>query len=190
MLVHLGVAHKFIKPQNDHKFGFNVRPEVHMAEKYMKIGLTDVSDVNMTNFEAALISGAFSLQGEYTIVSAKTNTTTENFDTFYAQATYFITGEKRVYKNSLVGFSRVKPKKNFGQDGGLGALQIAARYSTINGLNNDNMSNVTAGLNWHLNPATRVMLNYTVSNIDNKTEYANNGKGQFTGLQMRFQIDF
>jgi len=190
MLVHLGVAHKFIKPQDDHKFGFKVRPEIHTAEKYLKVGLADVTDVNMTNFEAALISGAFSLQGEFVTISTKTLTTTENFTTFYAQASYFLTGEKRGYKNSLVGFSRVKPKKNFGQDGGFGALQIAARYSQIEGLNNDNMSNITAGLNWHLNPATRVMLNYVISDIENKTDYANNGKGQFTGLQMRFQIDF
>ena len=92
-----------------------------------------------------------------------------------------------MYKNSLVGFGRVKPLKNFG-DNGYGALQVALRYSYIDGMNNDQMSNVTAGLNWHLNSATRVMLNYVVSNIENTTDYL--GKGQFSSFQMRFQIDF
>ena len=35
-----------------------------------------------------------------------------NFSSYYGQVSYFLTGERRKYKNSLAGFDRVSPKKN------------------------------------------------------------------------------
>lgn len=55
-------------------------------------------------------------------------------------------------------------------------------------MNNDQMNTVTAGVNWHLNPASRVMVNYVISSIDNTTDYL--GKGTFRAFQFRFQLDF
>lgn len=186
-LLHLGMSHSYRKPQNDHSFGYSVRPEVHISDKYIQTSVSDVDNVNLFNFETALVADSFSLQGEYSTASVKSSANDENFNSFYVQASYFFTGEKRVYKNSIDGFDRVKPINNFGENG-MGALEAALRFSTIDGMNNDKMSNITAGLNWHLNPATRIMANYVISNIENNTDY--NGDGQFNAFQMRFQIDF
>ena len=185
-LLHIGAGYSYRKPQEDKSYGYKVRPETHISNKYIVTAVSDVENVNLMNVEVAWVANSFSLQGEF--LKAKVNAiANQDFSSYYLQASYFLTGEKRVYKNSLVGFGRVKPLKNFG-DNGYGALQVALRYSYIDGMNNDQMSNVTAGLNWHLNSATRVMLNYVVSNIENTTDYL--GKGQFSSFQMRFQIDF
>ncbi len=186
-LLHLGVSYRYVKPQEDKKFGYSVRPEVHISEKYIKTSVVDVKNIGMTNFEAAYNMGSFGFQTEYAIAKVNSSIKNETFNTFYTQVSYLLTGEKKKYKNSLVGFSRIKPKHNFGKEG-MGALQIALRYSQIDGMGNDKMSNITAGLNWYLNPATRIMANYVISNIENNTQFT--GKGMFNAFQMRFQIDF
>lgn len=186
-LIHLGAAYSFKKPQELKTVGYNVRPEAHMAEKYIKVTVEGVDYVNLFNIETALVAGSFSFQGEYVLADVKSTIENQSFNSYYTQVSYFLTGEKRAYKNSLTGFGRVRPNKNFGKNG-MGAFEVALRYSYIDGLGNDNMKNITAGLNWHLNPATRVMLNYVISNIDNNTEYT--GKGKFNAFQIRFQIDF
>jgi phosphate-selective porin OprO/OprP len=187
-LLHLGVSYSYRKPQENHTFGYSVRPEVHISDKYIVTNVNGVDNVNLFNFETALVANSFSVQGEYATANVKSSINDETFNSFYVQASYFLTGEKRVYKNSIDGFDRVKPINNFGDNNGMGALEVALRYSAIDGMNSDKMSNITAGLNWHLNPATRIMANYVISNIENNTQF--NGDGQFNAFQMRFQIDF
>lgn len=186
-LLHLGLSHSYRKPQEDKKFGFSVRPEVHISDKYITTNVDDVENVNLVNLETAFLLNSFSIQGEYTIAKIKSTIENQNFNSFYAQVSCFLTGEKRPYKNSLSGFGRVEPNKNFG-DNGKGAIELALRYSSIDGMNDDTMNNFTAGINWYLNPATRIMTNYVVSNINNNTQYS--GKGTFSAFQMRFQINF
>ncbi len=186
-LLHLGIAFRYAKPQESKKFKYSVKPEVHIADKYIKTSVSGVESINMTNLEVAYNVGSLALQGEYAIAKVNSSIKNKVFNTFYTQVSYLLTGEKRNYKNSLAGFSRVKPKNNFGKNG-IGAFQIALRYSQIDGMNNDKMSNITLGINWHLNSATRIMANYVISNLDNNTQFT--GKGNFNAFQMRFQIDF
>jgi len=186
-LLHLGASYSYRKPQEDKTYGYSVRPETHISDKYIKTNVDGVENVNLFNLEAALVNGSFSIQSEFSNAKAKSTISNESFKSFYAQASYFLTGEKRVYKNSISGFNRVKPNSNFGTNG-MGALEVALRFSSIEGMDDDKMSNVTAGVNWHLNPATRVMANYVVSNIKNNTQFI--GDGSFSAFQMRFQIDF
>lgn len=187
-LVHLGVSHSYRKPQESKTYGYSVRPEVHISNKYITTNVSEVKNINLFNFETALVAGSFSFQGEYSIASINSIITNEKFKSFYTQVSYFLTGEKRAYKNSVVGFGRIKPMKNFGDSNGMGALEFATRYSEIDGMNDDKMSTFSAGFNWHLNPATRIMANYIISNIENNTQF--NGNGRFSAFQMRFQIDF
>ena len=79
----------------------------------------------------------------------------------------------------------MKPKKNFGSDGG-GAWELALRYSSIDLNDGDvtggKMNDITFGINWYLNPATRMMLNYVYSDVEDL--------GKASIIQTRFQIDF
>ncbi len=98
----------------------------------------------------------------------------------------FVTGEHRNYKSSISAFDRVKPKKNFGKDGGAGAWEIAFRYSEIDlddtDIHGGNLDNISVWLNWYLNPTTRLMFNYVLANVE--------GSGNINILQMRAQVDF
>jgi len=187
-LLHLGVSHSFRKPQENKVYGYSVRPEVSISKKYITTNVEGVKNSNLFNFETALVVNSFSFQGEYVYVNVKSTVNNEKFKSYYTQVSYFLTGEKRAYKSSTAGFGRVKPKRNFGDGNAMGAIELALRYSAIDGMDNDKMSNISVGLNWYLNPATRIMANYVVSTINNNTQFS--GEGKFNAFQMRFQIDF
>ena len=51
------------------------------------------------------------------------------------------------------------------------------------------MTDITAGVNWHLNPNTRVMFNYVYSKADNVGEQKVDN-GAVNIFETRFQIDF
>jgi len=184
-LVHLGVGYSYRKP-NSNEYKVSLRPEAHLGHKYISTGtLADVDNVAIMNLEAALVMSSLSIQGEFTQSSVSMDSETESINSFYAMASYFLTGEKRPYKGSYAGFSRVKPKGNFG-DGGIGAWELALRYAAadFNGdnINGGQLADITIGLNWYLNPATRVMANFVMADVKDV--------GKANIFQTRFQIDF
>jgi len=169
-----------------------------------------VDNVNSFGAELAVVYGPFSVQMEYTGVKLDTDTVIlpfafnpdrflrpfqENpcFNAFYVEASYFITGEHREYDHERGAFKRVTPKKNFREDGGWGAVQVATRYSYVdldaeyaNGLNSHGeCSNWTMGVNWHLNPNVRLMANY-IRSCPDRVDTAN----ALDIFMMRFQWDF
>jgi len=188
-LLHLGIGYSYRKPESK-EYKVSARPEAHLGNKYVTTGsIENVSSINLMNIESAFVLDSFSLQGEYLMSNVKTNDSSlddYSFNSYYAQASYFLTGESRKYKNSLSGFGRVKPKNNFGSENGYGALEVALRYSSID-LNNEDvvggeLSDVTLGMNWYLNPVSRVMLNYVLADVSEV--------GNANIFQVRFQIDF
>jgi len=109
-----------------------------------------------------------------------------NLNAYYGFFSWFITGEHRVYNLSAGHFNRVHPKKNFGENGGTGAFQLSIRYSSVDlndkDLRGGKLKDLTVGLNWYLNPATRLMFNYINSDAENM--------GNVNAYLMRFQVDF
>jgi phosphate-selective porin OprO/OprP len=199
-LVHVGLAYSRRNPDGA-VLGWAARPESRLSlvryvdtERFPLYRLRDAraDDVDLLGLELAGVYGPFSLQGEYVLADVDTTFDgNRSFDGYYAQASYFLTGEHRPYRNSLGIFDRVKPKRNFGwkADDGLGAWEIAARYSTIDlsdgAVRGGEQDDITLGLNWYLNPNTRVMWNYIHGDVDHEL-YG----GDFDTLQMRFQVDF
>jgi phosphate-selective porin OprO/OprP len=153
-------------------------------------GTFSADNVNLVGAEAAAVWGPASLQAEYMIAMVDSSVANDpDFSGYYVQGSYFLTGEHRNYKASSGKFDRVKPNKNFmGDDGGPGAWQLAARYSHVDlddgAINGGELDCVTAGVNWYLNPNTRVMLNYVYADSDKLYD------GEANIFQTRFQIDF
>ncbi len=199
-LLHVGVGYSYRKPESK-SYKISSRPEAHLSRiKYIDTkGISSVKSVNLLNFETAFLKKSFSFQAEYLTSKVETEVANFNFSSYYGQVSYFLTGESKKFKNSYSGFDRVKPKNNYGKNG-YGALEVALRYSNSNlnskDINGGEQSDVTLGLNWYLNPSTRLMANTIFVNIKNtrpaeKITPANakNG-GKATVFQFRFQIDF
>ncbi|HVN69525.1 MAG TPA: porin [Candidatus Binatia bacterium] len=101
---------------------------------------------------------------------------TLDFNGWYAQASWIITGESRPYNAANGSFSNPKPRIPFSLDGwGLGAWEIAARYSDLDlndhagvlgsavpagGIRGGDQRIFTAALNWYPNGALKFSLQW------------------------------
>jgi phosphate-selective porin OprO and OprP len=188
-ILHIGSSFSNRVPSKDdlgiRNYTIGIRPESNLASKVVAYTFTNINHINISNFELAYTTRAFSFQSEYT--SAEINTVLENIKvpSYYAYVSYFLTGEHRPYKSSYKGFSRVKPLQNFDYNNGWGAFEIAVRVSSfdLSNVNQGELNDVTFGLNWYLNPKTRIMYNYVNAknvdmNIKNRAHL------------IRFQVDF
>lgn len=190
-VLHLGVSltHQY---QDNSTYVLKSQPESHLLPTIALAEIDKAKTVNQVGAEVALVMGSLSFQSEYIYTNALTaeGSTLQNdkynFSAFYAYVGWFITGEHRNYSTSEGAFDRVKPKKNFGSERGAGAWEVALRYSDLDlddtDIHGGHLANITAGLNWYLNPSTRFMLNYVIANLK--------GVGNTNIFQMRFQIDF
>ena len=195
--LHLGLGVSFRKP-NTQNYMVSSIPEAHMtSKKYIDTGIIkDVNHVKIVNFETAFAVDSFTFQSEYLLsnVNRQSDFNSDfNLATYYSQISYCLTGEKRSYQNSLSGIAPVNPLKNFDNKKGFGAFEIAARYSTSNTQFTDDVNGIpttmggvqndlTLGLNWYLNPLTKVMVNKIWADIENE--------GKLAVLQVRFQVAF
>ena len=193
-LVHLGAAYSFRKA-NDDTVRYRSSPEANLAPDLIDTRELVADEVNLIGAEAALDYGPASLQCEY-VLSDVNATDVDNpaFHGWYANASYFLTGEHRPYNRSHGTFgSRLIPKNNFLDGaGGLGAWEIATRYSRLDlddgGIDGGELADITLGLNWHLNPNTRVMWDYIHSELDRDILGLIDEDADI--LQMRFHVDF
>ncbi|QAA82239.1 hypothetical protein EI546_11140 [Aequorivita sp. H23M31] len=185
-LLHLGAAYSYRNPSS-REYKVSLSPGSHLAEKYVSNLIDSVEKIDLVNFETAYVHGPFSIQAEYLNASITTLGNHLNFSNYYAELSYFLTGESRNYQGSYEGFGRITPKKNFGStQNGSGAWEIALKYSKTD-LDDGIIipgkeSQWAAGINWYLNPVTRVMVNYVRANIEDK--------GSLNVVQARFQLEF
>jgi phosphate-selective porin OprO/OprP len=194
-LLHFGASHSYRVPDKE-EYIISVRPKAHLAKNYITTdNIPDVANVNILNVEAAYSKGPFTFQAEYLNSWVKRESIdfseTYSFTNYYAQISYFITGEHRPFIGSYETFGRVKPHKNF-FDGskGAGAWEVAFRYG-YTGLNSSDIyggtqGDITVGANWYLNPVSRIMFNYVYTDINKKDV----GGGILNIFEVRFQVDF
>jgi phosphate-selective porin OprO/OprP len=196
-LVHLGTAYSYRTPNDDASLRYRQRPEAHfISQRFVDTGSFAADNYHLLGAEAALVYGPFSIQSEYvtSLIEAESGSQDTCFSGWYVQASYFLTGEHRAYSKSKGAFDRVKPKKNFQSDGsGWGAWEVAARYSFVDlggdqlltAASADDIHNVTLGLNWYLNPQTRIMANY-IRSCPDRIDTADAADI----FMLRFQYDF
>jgi phosphate-selective porin OprO/OprP len=190
-LLHLGVANSKRK-SNDKSYNFSSRAENHLGNKLISVNKEQVNYVNIFSGEMSYVNGPISLQMEalQTTINSipeieRSFIINHEIISYYGQVSYFLTGESRSYKNSLSGFGRVNPKNNYGENG-WGAFEVAARFSAIDMEEDGSLEDITIGLNWYLNPNTRIMFNYVKGEMVNEL-------GAITienAVMMRVQLDF
>ena len=187
-LLHVGLSasQRFL---DDTSIQFQSIPEVKLGNpSYADTGNIPASSAQILTPELALVYGPFSFQSEYTHawVQGDAGTHNSNFYGLYAQASWFLTGESRPYKTSEGAFDRVAPEHNFDLHGGLGAWELALRYSRLDlsdsGIDGGTLDDGTIGVNWYLNPNMRTSLNYVGARLEDV--------GWTNQLVARFQVDF
>jgi len=191
--LHLGLDLSRRSPTDD-SYAVSSKPEANLAPAYVSATVA-AETVDLIGAEAAWVRGPFSLAGEYTMAQVDGDqgaTSDPDFSGYYLQVSYFLTGESRGYKKAQGCFDLLKPKENaFGTENGLGAWEVAARYSGLD-LNDDgtvggDLNDLTFGLNWYLNPNTRVMANYVRADLDPRT---GGDEGSTDILEFRVQFNF
>jgi phosphate-selective porin OprO/OprP len=158
-----------------------------------------------------LVYGPLSFQSEFFFSNLNHLTAASNdFYGGYAYVSYFLTGENRPYNRKMGVFDRVRPYQDFfrvrTEDGstttGRGAWEVAYRFSYIDMLDGLTTKGAgmatdhTFGLNWYLNPFTRVMFNYVHSTdtynaiIGTSTTATRITGGNLDIFEMRMAMDF
>lgn len=198
-LLHLGAGYSFRTMNDPKQLLYRSTPEVdsRMISRFIQTDATatgfSASRAHLFAGEIAGVWNSFHAESEFIASRAQG---IEGFGDpcykgVYAQAGYFLTGEVRPYNRAAGTFDRVKPLKNFREKDGLGAWEVAARYSYLDlnemniGVNRGEMSDVTLGLNWYLNPMIRLMWNYIHAMPNTAVT-----DGDADIFMMRFQIDF
>ena len=175
---------------------YRARPENNFAPRIVDTSRFSADHVNLLGIELAGLFGSLHFQSEaiwnWTKPDGQNLPGWQEYWGAYGEVGYFLTGEVRPYSRRFGEFGRVSPKQNFNpKEGGWGAWQVALRYSHVD-LNGDEikggkLSDVTAGINWHLFPNFRVMVNYVWGR---EREQPGAESGDVHSYIARFSLDF
>jgi len=197
-VVHFGAAGSYRSGGDIGTIRYRARPGSHVTNvRLVNTGtITKADRTILYGAEFAASLGPFFLQSEYigSRIERDSGMPTLDFDGYYAQASWYVTGESRPYKTSRALFGPIRPRRNFDLDeGGPGAWEVALRYSNFD-LNSEEIEGgkqdlVTVGLNWYPNPNVRFMLNYVkVLDVDRRGSIFDDE--QMSSIGLRSQITF
>jgi phosphate-selective porin OprO and OprP len=192
-LLHLGLAGGH-REWSGEEFGESSRGSFSRGSALVNTGVYDADSVDLIGAELALVHGPASLQAEYNLAEVEPAFGGSNaINSYYVQGSYFLTGENRPYKEGA--FTYVKPNNNFSlKNGGWGAWELAARYTCLDlddaaaaAAPGGELTDITLGVNWYMNPNIRVIWNYVHAESDNVHPGDPDNADVF---QMRFQLVF
>ncbi|WP_262032587.1 OprO/OprP family phosphate-selective porin, partial [Microvirga sp. Mcv34] len=190
------------------------RPELRLdSTRFLDTGLISYDDAYVGGLELAGHYRNFSLQGEYLRINVDQDRAAGlvspnlNFDGFYVQGSWIITGESRRYNTSSAAYAAPRVARPFRLgEGGWGAWEVVARYSYVDlndedapgqpvaqtgGVRGGEQATYTVGLNWYPNQNVRFMLDYLYGDIDRQDAAGTTQIGQsFQALALRSQWSF
>jgi phosphate-selective porin OprO/OprP len=136
--------------------------------------LTNIRGARIVSGEAAAQIGSFYAQGEYFDYSIQHLSgfgSDLHFAGGYGQASYVLTGEQRKYNPVTGAYNTINPASpvHWGT-GGIGAWEIAARYSQVN-LNDQTirggeLRDTSLAVNWYVNTNVRLMFDWIHGRVD------------------------
>lgn len=193
-VLHLGASYRYAEPNaGDETVRFNARPGTRMSDGIRAADTGDIANVksfDSAGLELAYTYDNYALQAEYIRAGVDRQGGSDlDFDGWYLQGSWFLTGEQRRYKVGSGGFSGIKVNDPLDQ-GGWGAWELAARYASLNLSDDDidggELDTIHMGVNWHPNNNVRFNLNYIINEIDDGPL---NGQ-DIDAVVMRAQVDF
>ncbi len=191
---------------NNNEARFRTRPEARSSNRWLDTGAIPGAEAyEILGLEMIYNDGPFQLTGEYQFNWMQRHSAYPDlmFHGAYIYASYFLTGEHMAYERYSGTLDRVKVKNNFfcvdnltGQHGtGIGAWQVAARYSYLDVSDGDIFGgvghSVTGAVNWHWNNYAKVQFNAIYGTIDDHRDVGGGyTSGDYWILGTRFAVDF
>lgn len=183
----LKVADSVATPGASNPFRLRERPELNVDNQSIRLvdtGNIDTDTALQWSLEAAGNWKNLYAQGGYYGFQINRRASVlpdPNFNGWYAQASWVLTGESKAYTPSRGAFAAPVPAERFTLDGtGWGAWELAARYSVLNlnynagiagsatptgGIRGGEQKIWTAGINWYPNPAIRFVLDFQHTDV-------------------------
>ncbi len=203
--LHLGISGSVGFPDGNgpnNQARYRTRPEARSNSRWLDTGTIAGADTSsILGLESVLNLGSLQLAAEFQQSNVERTAgfgPSLQFHGGYLYASYLLTGEHESWNRKTGTIGRVKPFENFfavrdcegNTKRGLGAWQVAVRYSYADFTDRDILGGVgtstTWGLNWWWNPYTRWQLNYINGNIDKGV----GGIGDYDIVGLRFMVDF
>jgi phosphate-selective porin OprO/OprP len=169
-LFHVGANYSLIAPPDD-TVQFTARPEAFLAEvgvsvfpAFVDTGAVTTEVANLFGVESGFQYGRIHGQAEFFHTAVdQIGGPSLAFQGAYFQLVYSLSGEPRPYSRKHGVFTRPQFAESV-DCGGRGAWEMAARWSWVD-LNDENidggdLTTLTAGINWYLNPRFKLQFNY------------------------------
>jgi phosphate-selective porin OprO/OprP len=167
-LIHTGLGVLYTADQ-DSRVRFRARPQIHEGPRLIDSGVIAADDYTTGNAEFAAVMGRLTLQSETYVSQVNlTNGSTNTVNGTYLHASYFLTGENRIYERfgqHGAQFGRNQPFNNvFAIPGARswGAWEAKTRWShlDLNDLGRGQYNDFTCGMNWYWSDRVRVMFDW------------------------------
>ena len=161
-LVHLGGGLRLTNAKQGVQYF--TEPEFNKSPTFVDTGLIDADDASQINLEASWRKGPYWLHAEYVGTDVGSPASSDPaFTGYHITGSWILSGEMRDYQYKSGIFGPVPVARSVYQ-GGWGAWELAARYSSIDltdGLvDGGEMDIVSLGVNWWLSPIFNVNFNY------------------------------
>ncbi len=192
--LHLGGSISYRNSGSNDAISFSDRPESHVTNTLLvNTGSFNADSHLRTVGEAAYTYGPLSLQGEYYYIDIDRDGAASpdlDFSAYYVEGSWFLTDDMRNYSVSKGAYGKIKPRTIVGK-GGMGAWQLAVRFSSVD-LNDNDISggdaqNLSLALNWYATNNIRLSANY-VSVLD--VEGGPSDGDEPDAFQVRAQLEF
>jgi phosphate-selective porin OprO/OprP len=195
-------------PASTSTFRFRERPELNVdGTRLIDTGAINADSAWTYGFEAAANYRNLYLQGGYFGFGIDRRASVQpnpDFDGWYAQASWALTGETRAYAPARGAFQAIRPAAPFSLSNGTwGAWEVAARYSVedlnynagnpgtvaaASAVRGGNQKIWTAALNWYPNNAVRFQLNYQHTDVSRLNNAGGNIGGKVDAVSLRAQL--
>jgi phosphate-selective porin OprO/OprP len=185
-LVHIGA--NYWRRNVSQTIQYASRPESNLAPFFVDTGAqglpAESSDTAVA--EVAVQTRRVTVEGELTLAKvSKSGSESLLFHGLYAQASWFLTGEKRPYRTDRGTFTRPHPKHSI-RDRGTGAMEVGFRFSRVvlddGAIAGGTLNNWSAAFNWYPTYHLKVMFNAILADLK--------GAKPAGIIQMRLQVAY
>lgn len=186
-LLHLGASSSW-RDMLGENYDINEPLGISVGDSIVESPEINADTISQVSLEAAIVTGAFSLQGEWmhqrinSMATVDAQVMTANFTGYYLLGSYFLTGESREYDNGF--FDETSPS------GERGAWEIVASYSTVDLVDHSAgtiAKSYLVGLNYYATGRAKLMLNLSHGESENSNPEET---GEGNALSFRMQYEF